>query len=102
MDYIVNKQDTTKYPDRWAKRIRESSFLTQFDGDGMMDTEDQQEKEFIEKMKDNLAKDLVKSAPEIRTQLRNEERARMEINKSVIYICRNSFFWFRRVQRGDD
>ena len=43
IDYLFNKQQTIRYPNRLARRMRESPYLTQLDGEGMMEIRDQQE-----------------------------------------------------------
>ena len=45
IDYIQNDQDIIRYPDRAAKQLRESPYLTQLDGDGMMDMQTQEANE---------------------------------------------------------
>ncbi len=42
IDHILNKQEVIRYPDRFAKRVRESPYLTQLDGEGMGEMDDQQ------------------------------------------------------------
>lgn len=42
IDYIQNKQEVFRYPDRFAKRVRESPYLTQLDGAEMDEMDDQQ------------------------------------------------------------
>ena len=41
--YLQYDQQILKYPDRWAKQIRESPYLTQLDGDGYIELQKQQE-----------------------------------------------------------
>ena len=43
VDYLANKQPKVKFPDRWAKRVRESPYLTNLDYDGSIEIRDQQE-----------------------------------------------------------
>jgi hypothetical protein len=43
LDYVANKQETIKYPDRAAKQLRNHPYLTQLDDIGMMEMEVQQE-----------------------------------------------------------
>ncbi len=42
IDHLLNKQEVIRYPDRFAKRVRESPYLTQLDGAGMDEMDDQQ------------------------------------------------------------
>ena len=41
INYLLTDQDKVKYPDRRAKQIRESPYLTQLDGEGMRTMEQQ-------------------------------------------------------------
>ena len=43
LDYVANRQETVKYPDRTAKQLRNHPYLTQLDDVGMMEMEAQQE-----------------------------------------------------------
>jgi len=70
VDYIANGQETIKYPDRLAKFMRNHPYLTQLDGEGMMEMQEQQENAWKEQLKDQRVKELSKgskSAPENRT-----------------------------------
>ena len=43
VDYLAYGQETIRYPDRLAKIIRNHPYLTQLDGEGMMEMQEQQE-----------------------------------------------------------
>ena len=70
VDYIANKQETTPYPNRLAKQIRNHPYLTQLDDYGMMEMEAQQERTNEEQYKEQIIRHIVEttgsSAPEIR------------------------------------
>ena len=44
VDYIANRQETVKYPDRFAKQIRDHPYMTQFEGEGMLEIEEMDRK----------------------------------------------------------
>ena len=48
INYLQTEQEIIRYPERTAKRIRESPYLTQLDGDGLVDMEEQQLKKLKE------------------------------------------------------
>ncbi len=76
VDYLKGKQEVIKYPDRFAKRIREHPFLTQLDGEGLVEMEKQQENAWKEQEKEQRVKEMAskstQSAPEISTRCRKE------------------------------
>ena len=43
VNYLFNDQQLLRYPNRFAKQIREHPYMTQLDGDGFMEMQDQQE-----------------------------------------------------------
>ena len=45
INYLAVEQPPIKYPDRWAKRVRESPYLTNLDYDGTLEMEEQQKKQ---------------------------------------------------------
>ena len=53
VNYLQTKQEKIKYPDRTAKRLRESPYLTQLDGEGMGEMDEQQEKAMLLKQLDD-------------------------------------------------
>ena len=76
VDYIANGQETVKYPDRLAKFMRNHPYLTQLDGEGVMEMQEQQENVWKEQEKEHRVKELstkgTQSAPEVRTQIRSQ------------------------------
>ena len=79
VDYLANRQEKVKYPNREAKIIRNHPYLTQLDGLGMFEMQEQQENEWKEKEKEHRVKEMTsqgtQSAPEVRTELRREQGA---------------------------
>ena len=41
--YLTDYQQMLRYPNRFAKQMREHPYMTQLDGDGFMEMQDQQE-----------------------------------------------------------
>ena len=71
VEYIAYGQETIKYPDRLAKFMRNHPYLTQLDGEGMMEMQEQQENAWKEQVKEQRVKELSKaskSAPEVRSK----------------------------------
>ena len=70
--YLQYGQQVIRYPDRWAKRIRKHPYLTQLDGVGLMEMEQQQEKaakqQAIEQEIRDIAKDTKATAQMLRTK----------------------------------
>ncbi len=58
VEYITYGQETIKYPDRFAKIIRNHPYLTQLDGEGMMEMQEQQENAWKQQEKENRIKML--------------------------------------------
>jgi hypothetical protein len=58
VDYLANKQEKVKYPDREAKQIRNHPYLTQLDGVGMFEMQEQQENAWKEQEKERIVKQL--------------------------------------------
>lgn len=71
IDYIRNKQDVIRYPDRFAKRIREHPYLTQLDGEGLEEMQEQQGEAMKEQEKEHRVRQLASSS----TQTAHEIRA---------------------------
>ena len=51
INYIENKQPLIKYPNRIATFLRNSPYLSQFDGDSWIDLEEQENNILKEKLK---------------------------------------------------
>jgi hypothetical protein len=58
VDYLANGQEKTKYPNREAKQIRNHPYLTQLDGIGMFEMQEQQENAWKEQEKERVMKQL--------------------------------------------
>ena len=57
-DRIENEPNTMKYPDRTATRIRNSFELSQLDGEGMRELEQQQAQHMVEVAKETQLETL--------------------------------------------
>ena len=58
IDYLENKQPVIKYPDRRATFLRNSPYLSQFDGDSWIDLDEQENRINKEKMKELMLKEF--------------------------------------------
>jgi len=58
VDYLANRQETTKYPDRMAKQIRDHPYMTQLDGEGMLEIEEMEQKKLEHEYREKTAKEL--------------------------------------------
>jgi hypothetical protein len=58
VEYLTYGQETIRYPDRFAKIIRNHPYLTQLDGEGMMEMQEQQENAWKQQEKENRIKML--------------------------------------------
>ena len=58
IDYLANGQEKVKYPNRQAKQIRNHPYLTQLDGIGMFEMQEQQENAWKEQEKERLVKEM--------------------------------------------
>ena len=76
IDYLFNKQQTIRYPNRLARRMRESPYLTQLDGEGMMEIRDQQEEAMKEQEMEHRIRELAKTSKESAQELRAQSQAR--------------------------
>ena len=61
VDYIEKDPDKIRYPDRWAKQIRNSFELSQLDGEGMREMENQQINQMKEQEKEHILRTLAKN-----------------------------------------
>lgn len=73
VDYLESGQERVKFPDRFAKQIRNHPYLTQLDGEGMFDMQQQQENAWKQQEKEHIVKEMAEkgtqSAPEIRATM---------------------------------
>lgn len=79
IDHLLNKQEVIRYPDRFAKRVRESPYLTQLDGAGVDEMDDQQlqamrHQELLHTIQQQAAK-----GPKGRHELEAEESQRSSV-----------------------
>ena len=82
IDYIENKQPKIKYPDRTATFLRNSPYLSQFDGDSWIDLETQENNIEREKMKEAEVKRISRATGETAQLIRastQTDTARPEI-----------------------
>ena len=63
IDYLQNKQQIIKYPDRWAKRTRESPYLTNLDYDGVMEMKDFEERQMKERETQERLNEIARENP---------------------------------------
>ena len=77
VNYLLNDQEVIKYPNRYAKQLRESPYLTQLDGEGMGQMELQQENKFKEEQRQNtirqVASTTTQSASGVRAEMHHRE-----------------------------
>lgn len=59
VDYLSYGQETLRYPNRFAKFIRNHPYLTQLDGDGMMEIQELQELAYIGEEKSRILRDIL-------------------------------------------
>ena len=58
IDYLQTDQEIIRYPDRYAKRLRESPYLTQLDGEGTRTMEQQQLEAMKEQRRDDFLREV--------------------------------------------
>ena len=58
VDYLANRQENVRYPDRFAKQIREHPYLTQLEGEGMLAVEEMDRKRAEEDYRERTARQL--------------------------------------------
>ena len=78
IDYLQNDQEVIRYPNRYAKFLRDSPWLSQMDGQGMRDMEEQQVSEMREHRKEQAIREMAMNTG----QNVNEIRAEMAHNSS--------------------
>ena len=71
VEFVQYQQPFLKYPDRRAKQLRESPYLTQLDGDGFDEMQEQQEKAMKEQEKQNEIKRLAGEEGETASLIRS-------------------------------
>ena len=58
INYLENEQEIIKYPDRRAKFLRDSPYLTQLDGEGIRTLEEQETAAIRQRAKDDMLREL--------------------------------------------
>ena len=58
VDYLANRQETIRYPDRFAKQIREHPYLTQLDSEGLWEMEELDKKRAEQEYKERTARQV--------------------------------------------
>ena len=75
---LINFVDyPVKYPDRSATFTRESPLLTQFDGIGMMELQEQEQREIAERQKDDMIRQIAAATGQSAQMLRALNRRRV-------------------------
>ena len=74
VNYLQGHQEIIRYPDRWAKRVRESPYLTQLDAEGVMEIRDQQEEEMKEQEKEFRVRKVAEETGMSANHLRSMEK----------------------------
>ncbi len=84
VDYLANGQETIRYPDRFAKMVRNHPYLTQLDGEGMMEMQEQQENAWKAQEREHRIKMLKtdRSAAEMRAMRDNSTQDRLISNEA--------------------
>ena len=82
VEYIKHPKDVIKFPDRYAKQIRNSFELSQLDGVGMMEYEDHESQTIKETEKANALRKVARNADDTsHVELKaHTEQSRPEIN----------------------
>ena len=77
INYLLNDQEKINYPNRYAKQLRESPYLTQLDGEGMGEMELQQENKIKEEQRTNTIRQAAattnQSVSGIRAEMHHRE-----------------------------
>lgn len=59
VDYLANGQESVKYPDRFAKQLRNHPYLTQFDAEGIFEVEELDRKMREQEQKNQVIQNIV-------------------------------------------
>ena len=84
VNYLAYGQEIIKYPDRFAKIIRNHPYLTQLDGEGMMEMQEQQENAWKTQEREHRIKMLKtdRSAAEMRAMRDTSAQAKIISNEA--------------------
>ena len=72
INYLLTDQEVIRYPDRYAKQLRESPYLTQLDGEGLGEMQEQQERQFREQQRENTIRQVASTSNQSVSQLKAE------------------------------
>ena len=87
---LINVEDyPVKYPDRSATFTRDSPLLTQFDGIGMMELQEQEQREIAERQKDDMIRQIAAATGQSAQMLRALNRRRFNTPPDSIAGSRN-------------
>jgi len=70
INYLLTDQEVIRYPDRYAKQLRESPYLTQLDGEGLGQMQDQQERQFREQHRENTIRQVASTSNQSVSQVK--------------------------------
>jgi hypothetical protein len=70
INYLLTDQEIIRYPDRYAKQLRESPYLTQLDGEGMGEMQEQQERHFKEEQRENTIRQVASTSNQSVSQIK--------------------------------
>lgn len=83
VDYLENEQPKIKYPDRKASFLRNSPYLSQFDGDSWLDLEDQENNIRETQMRELEIKKLASNSTQTHTVLKAATKKQLVYQRGV-------------------
>ena len=83
INYLLNDQEKINYPNRYAKQLRESPYLTQLDGEGMGEMELQQENKIKEEQRTNTIRQAAATTNQSVSGIRAEMHHRETFSQSA-------------------
>ena len=87
---LINFVDyPVKYPDRSATFSRDSPLLTQFDGMGMMELQEQEQRELVERQKEDMIRQIAAATGQSAQMLRALNRRRFNTPPDSLADSRN-------------
>ena len=72
INYLLTDQEVIRYPNRYAKQLRESPYLTQLDGEGLGEMHEQQERQYMEEQKENTIRQVASATSKSVSQIKAE------------------------------
>ena len=82
INYLHTDQEIIRYPDRYAKQLRESPYLTQLDGEGLGEMQEQRERQFIEEQRENTIRQVASATNKSVSQIRAETAHRESFSQT--------------------